>query len=69
MSEENKKPRGRPTSKKAIAAQAIKGIVEKPNSQSNIVELISNQPQIFKKLPEILKAFKQGGKTAYAPYK
>lgn len=49
--------RGRPTSKKSIAAAAVCGIVYTPMSDKNIVELISNHPQLFKKLPDIIKCF------------
>jgi hypothetical protein len=52
-----KKTRGRPSSKKNIASTQVKGIVSTPISENNIVEMISNHLQIFKKLPDILKTF------------
>lgn len=52
-----KKGRGRPTSKKSIASAAVKGVVTTCFDQANLVEIVSNQPSIFKKMPEILKTF------------
>jgi len=55
----SKKPRGRPTSKKSIASAMVKGIMTQPIGKDTCCELVSNQPQTFKKLPDILKSFNQ----------
>lgn len=51
------KKRGRPSSKKPAQINNIRGCITKPTDDNNLVEAFCSHINVFKKLPEILKAF------------